>query len=1063
MTPYPMFYRRHGLRRAMQLVAPPISKLDTLDLPRDSILHFIAEDEGDYGPDQDGLVMAAQERLVMVEHMTQLGDTKGPPRPMPVPANTMMREYHRKNRRTRNMTKPELYMRDPRTLAVENYGLLPHLYRYTTNAFSAYYKWWNIAMRMWARVGELHALYQRQQYLVCQLPQFLPTLSMLRRAEAGLSRQLLDKFRDPRALQILEIWKWLGEQREQSALSKAGPGALERMNLIWVEGDRWFVMNLGDLDLWRIPTADEIEAGAKEEGVVGATQLQKRFLRSLMMLLDTRVQPEEVTPTEKTGEPGTAEPQVVKPGTPSIKVPTADGGTKTVKVNRNMDVDALGEVPVEETDANIQLIDDFIEAEMADLDKLYAQFAEIKQEAQGETGEGAIDDPDELAASIFTSGELNASAFNDGSEQTLDEGFIAHADALAESGAISAPEYARLLKVAKVYQTLPNPYGNGTLAEHAVVTPADLQLNHDAKIPDIVSVIDKSMLSSTVADFDAMYVENVLSKDVTGMLLNFQNAGLAVTSYMVERHEDAMGKFEIHKVQFTPVRGKVSTIEFRLPVVEPDGTFRTNGVRYRQRKQRADVPIRKVGPDKVALTSYYSKVFVSRSEKQVSNYPGWITNIIAARGMDVDDPTVNTLMVSNVFDSRDRTPRIYSIMAARFRSFKLLENEFYFDYKSRQEYFGVEAVKAAETNEMTVIGRRGRKLIVVDYNNSLYLVTGESLEPIGTFESLLELSGRGPIERAEIKVFGKLIPVGMFLGYQMGLTRLCEVLGVKPRRVPAGERLHLADDEYALRFEDESWIFQQDGKIATLVLSGFLAFDKSIRNYAAHLFDKKTIYLNILEQGKIGMRYLREMDLMVDLFVDPITKGILEEMKEPTTFVGLVHRATELLETDWAPDETDMAYMRVRGYERMSGAVYSELVQSVRRMRASGNPGIAKMDMAPFAVNQLIHQDPAVKVVEESNPVHNLKEKEELTFSGVGGRGARSMVKRTRVFHPNDTGVISEASKDSADVGVTTFLTADPNLTGLRGLVKPVDPSELSATSLFSTSALLSPAADRDD
>lgn len=596
-----------------------------------------------------------------------------------------------------------------------------------------------------------------------------------------------------------------------------------------------------------------------------------------------------------------------------------------------------------------------------------------------------------------------------------------------------------------------------------MVTAQELSLTHEPQIPAIPGVVDTSMLASTLFEFDSKYVENVLSKDIVSMLLNLQHSGAALTNYSVELHEDAMNQFEVHRVQLTPVRGKASTLEFRVPSVNKDGTFRTNGVRYRLRKQRSDVPIRKVSPSKVALTSYYSKVFISRSEKQINNYPGWLTNEIALRGSNPEDLSVTALMVSNVFDATVRTPRVYSIIAERFRSFHIGDLELFFDYHARQANFGEDIVRQAESSGMIMVGLRNRQPLVMDYNNMVYALKGEELEIAGSMESLLGMPGRGPLERAEIKVFNKLIPVGIFLGYELGLSQLIEVLGVKVRRVPTGERLYLSEDEYALRFSDEALIFPQDNRAATLILSGFQAFEKVIRNYPSHLFDRKDIYLNILENGKIGMRYLREMDQMVDLFVDPITRDILVEMKEPTDFVGLVFRACELLETDWAPDETDMAYMRIRGYERIAGAVYGEMVKSLRVHRARGGVANAKIELAPYAVWQAIHQDPAVKVVEESNPVHNLKEMEEVTYAGAGGRSDRSMVKRTRVFHPTDMGVISEATKDSAAVGITTFLTADPNLTGLRGLTSRYKVGETGATSLLSTSALLGPAMDRDD
>ena len=73
------------------------------------------------------------------------------------------------------------------------------------------------------------------------------------------------------------------------------------------------------------------------------------------------------------------------------------------------------------------------------------------------------------------------------------------------------------------------------------------------------------------------------------------------------------------------------------------------------------------------------------------------------------------------------------------------------------------------------------------------------------------------------------------------------------------------------------------------------------------------------------------------------------------------------------------------------------------------------------------------------------------------------MVKRSRVFHPNDMGVISESTVDSGDVAISTFLTADPNFSSLRGLSRRYIPGVDGATKLISTAALVSPCADRDD
>lgn len=1068
MMLYPIYYRQYGVRRAVQLVAPPLRPITTLRLPRNSVLHYAASDEAQYGIPQDDPILADERRIIMVDHVQQLLSDKGPPRPTRIPPTGMIREYHRKNRQTRKMTSYEAATRNETQLAVVNYSLLPQLYRYTQTFFAGYNKWYNIESTVWQTINERAKLNDRQHFIQLSLPTRLPTISQLLRAERNLNRTMLNLFNEPAALQILELWKWFGESRENSLLNHIEAEALDRVNLIFSESGRWFVMNLGTVNAWRQGSGDP-------RAMINPQQMQRRFLRLLMYLFEVRTAAQmaeqatqdEVVQNDAPTEPAPAsdvpetEPETVaeaKPDPVRIKVENPETGrSKTLKLEPGLDVDDLPEDNAsEETAENIQLIDEAITKDLEALDRL---FNESEQTETDDTAPAEIQTKEKpLVSAIAEEVEYQPA------ERTLASGIMEKVDALADKGLLSGAEYRRFTALSTAYERLPDPYGSGqNLAEASEVRYEDLRIRKDIAIPDQKTVLDKSMLQSSLLDFDRRYIEQFLPKDIMRSVLAMQGAGVAVTGYNVEEVEDALGHYENHSVQLTPVKGRQTTVHFRVPKVNPDGTFRSNGVRYRLRKQRRDLPIRKLSSSKVALTTYYSKTFVTRSEKQVHNYSGWLTNQIAARGMDPDNKDVTNIMLANVYNSYDVVPRIYSTLAQRFRSFRLHDMDFFLDYRGRYKKYGEERVRATEKNSMVVIGNVGKDLMTVDATDTLYRVSGDTVTELGRFESLFGVSGKQPMEMVEVKILNKQIPLGIVLAYSLGLEQLMKILKVRPRRVSAGERLNLGEDEFALRFEDESLIFPRDHRLAAMLLSGFNTYENSIRNYAVHLFDRKDIYLNLLEQNRIGLRYLREVDLMTELFVDPISKTILEQIKEPTDFIGLLIRACELLLTDWAPAETDMAYMRNCGYERVAGAVYSELVRSIRAQRSRGSVANAKIELPPYAVWQLIAQDPAVKLVEESNPVHNVKEKEEVTFSGVGGRSSRSMVQRTRVFHPNDMGVISEATKDSGDVAITTFMTADPNLVDLYGLTSRYEEDKDGPTALLSSSALLAPCADRDD
>lgn len=1069
MPVYAPYFRKFGVLRAVQLAVPKLNKLETLELPKETVLHFMPEDETELGIPQNHTILSNNTRMIMTEHVTVLGDDKGNPRTLPLPAAQMKREYHRQNRRTREMLKPETVMRDVNTIVVENYALLNHLYRYPTNYFRAYYKWWNVQAALWKKVGEISKSYpQRNQFLQCRLPTLLPTLQLLRRGEGEMTRNLLGSFAQPEALFVLEIWKWLGERRSNSVLANCPPERLEKMNLIFIEQDRWIVLNLGLLDQWRKRT-DEEGGNDKHKGILDPIVIQKRFLRLLMTLMEVRTVTDGESQLAPAAAIDTAAVQVPTNGKTDtmeapdtvmvvakaepvrLEIPQEDGSVTKVKLTANLNLDKLPTELVEETPENIQAIDDAISKDLEALEHLMARFEE-------RTVEGEEDSPVDVST-----GEVSAMIKYEPQERSLAGSVMARVDQQADAGLISGAEYRRMTALSTAFQRLPNPFGEGTLEDMLTIPNEDLQLSTESHMPDMITVPDKSMLKSTIGDYDKQYLDKVYRKDLVRSILGMQHAGIAITGLQVEEYQDVLNNYEKYSIQLTPVVGKVSTVYFKLPKINGDGTYTDNGSRYRMRKQRGDVPIRKLSPAKVALTSYYNKVFVSRSEKQVNNYPGWLTNQIALAAMDETNTLITNSMLADVSDTTIRTPRIYSIMASRFRSFHSGDYHFFFDYHARKAEFGEAKVDAVEKDGLLVIGSRNGNLLVVDNTDTIYEAKGLELSTVGSMETILGITGAPPAEMAEIRVFGKQIPVGLFLAYQLGLTELFKLMGVTPRKVPTGTRANMSDDEIALRFEDEMWIFPQDRTSRTLILSGLASYERITRNYSSHLFDRKDIYFNVLEQSRIGVRYLREMDLMTELFVDPITEEILKEMGEPTDFVGLVLRACSLLETDWSPAETDMEYMRIKGYERFAGAVYAELVKAIRTQRARGSAANAKIDMHPDAVWIGVQLDPVKKAVEESNPVHNVREREEVTFSGVGGRSARSMVGRTRVFHPNDMGVISESTKDSADVAITTFTTADPTLLNVRGMTRRFDPTKDGITSVMSSPALLSPGADRDD
>lgn len=646
------------------------------------------------------------------------------------------------------------------------------------------------------------------------------------------------------------------------------------------------------------------------------------------------------------------------------------------------------------------------------------------------------------------------------SETALTKTILDQADKLMAVGRMSTAEYRRIQRLSVKYRTLPAPDGEGTLAEHLNISSEDLSVTA-AVIPDISSVTDKSMLKSTLIDFNRTYISKVLSKDISNMAVAVQHAGIAVTGFSKEEHTDIAGSTVVYTLKLQPVDGVASTVKFTLPKVAENGVYRVNNVKYRMAAQPSSLPITKIKPNRVALTSYYGKSFVTRSERTVDDYSAWIVKRIIASTVE-SNSSYTKVRYGAFNDPLNSVPLTYSGISSRLAGFTHNSIAWNFDYSVRESLYGVDTLKRLERNDLVVCGQRGKTYYLMDLTDTVYTFDTK-LTAIGPLETILGLTGRVPVDHANIGVFGKELPVGMVLGYYYGLDKLLKMLRVKTRVVAKGTRVVLQDDEFGIVFKDETLIIPRTDKTAAMVLSGFNSYAKQIKEVPMHAFNKPDVYNAVLTRPNLrATRFLKEIDLMFTMFIDHITLELLQEMKEPTELGRLMIRACELLTTSDHPDEVDPEFLRYRGYERMAGMVYTELVASIRKYRSKPSGSGAKIDMNPYAVAMAIQKDASVALVEESNPIHNLKEQELVTHSGAGGRSSRAMNRSARMYHRNNIGTISEATVDSSKVAVNVSFSANPKLTSLRGQTSRFDSKEDSLTNVLSTSAVLSPFADRD-
>jgi hypothetical protein len=1115
------FYRRFGVKAVGNLGMPRLFDLENWAAPKNAIYHYIPQSPADFGPDINFFPVRLSNKkpyLLSVDSFGDLNSLEGSVRRIgSVNLVNLIRTYLRKHPEFRRVDNWDRALGDRKVPIMFNYGLAPLQYKYPPLPLTRLYRFKNMMRAVYGNIAKIVGESDRNHFLIVRLPDKIPLRMHLNRAiesmsfaeifaplthnlqdtlqdwrqdreekefdtygelfraahpelyadddlglesfdetpldtdmelhfnvgdaiamESGvsveeMSRMTLGLFENDTQLLIADMWKWLSENRADSLMGLIPEEHLDKVNLVFTESGKFSVLNLGRMNSFR----EDKEKGQQGQNF-GALSKNFSVYLSSMTALRSVADPAKVLesiPENPEDEP-VALAVVGDSGEHLVQAEVATDNTTGAAptVNPQQVVGAAGQ--------NGKM---------------------TVKSVLGKTNE-PVKEPHSVSIPVEVEDDIQTPVAVNNTDPLV-AGIDAQTQELLSQGVMSVAERRRFLKMAERYKEIPAPFSDGkskTLAEFMEIPREKVWDFKPRDIPDNEHVPDKSMLKSTLIDYDPVYIKEVFHKDTARMCLNFQKAGFAVTQYDVERNTDALNDLHSYTLKFNPTSGIATPIKFQLPVIQESGKYMVGGVKYYMRKLRTDKPIRKIADNQVSLSTYYpNKLMVMRSEKKVDNYGTWLTDGMRANILS-ESATLEKVVYGKSYAPQQPVPRTYSAIAKEFVEFETKGYHFFFDYPN----IGKNFEGWVRSSEYVPVAKalKGVGMLYMNHYGDLFQAAGTEMKPLGSFAAFVGMDpAKAPTEIATVTVLGEEVPLAAVICYLVGMKGLINMVGGPDRRRVKGSKRDTTDNEFEVVFEDEIWVLPKNGTLRSLLWGSLNAWRRGIRTMPVSDFDSRDSFFPLFNEYGLNARHLREIDLLDKLFIDPISADVLREMKEPDEFVPLLVKAAQYLVTDEYPDDQSADYALYKGYERMNGAVYRSICKSVRQYASHPNRGKAAVDVNPFDVLMSIQQDPSVSLVEESNPIHNLKEKENVTYSGVGGRSKRSMVRRTRAFHKTDVGTRSEATVDSGDVGINFYLTANPNLTSLRGTTQGLDAAETGPGRLLSTAALVSPFSTYDD
>lgn len=583
MIEYSIFYRRFGIRKINQLTNPPLMSVNKFFLPFNSVVHYMPDDDNSPGMMQDDIFVQNNKNFVLVQHVDELKSKIGDPISTNIPLTRFITPYHMRFKHSKRIKTLESTLKQDRQILCLNYAYLPKLFRYLSTSRWDFKlnEWKNRQITLWQNVAEVAEKTNRNQFIEMRIPGELPSVPTLQLAEKQLTQgRYHDHFEDPDRLFLLEVWKWLGDDRVNSILNVVKPEHFKKVNFVWFVHGRWTVLNLGLLNDWRKVKGEELKPEA-----VDTLTLQKRFLRLIMAIeevksvnIDVEDDVVDEAPVEEDEKPveQIQAPQVLH-GHVVEHIDKAKLNTNTVT-----DFEASAKNKLKVPDVKVK-----VKQKLPDINTEEAEEAPVKEKSDKE-----IDEDLKALEAIENTKVKHVLDYKPyvPSVNSYENGVMEETARMAKTGMMSGAEFRRMNRLASKFHEIPNPYtGKGKLSDLTIIPKQDTAIAETTPLAQHVpGVLDESMLSSSLEQFDRKYIEKVLPKDIVSMVMQIQKAGIAVQDYKVEKHEDINDHYELHSIKIVPTVGTAATLKIRLPVVSADGVFKANGVQYIMRKQRGD-------------------------------------------------------------------------------------------------------------------------------------------------------------------------------------------------------------------------------------------------------------------------------------------------------------------------------------------------------------------------------------------------------------------------------------------------------------------------------------------
>ena len=147
---------------------------------------------------------------------------------------------------------------------------------------------------------------------------------------------------------------------------------------------------------------------------------------------------------------------------------------------------------------------------------------------------------------------------------------------------------------------------------------------------------------------------------------------------------------------------------------------------------------------------------------------------------------------------------------------------------------------------------------------------------------------------SRVEINNKSIPIIILLAYELGLLNVLERYGIKYEFTETNKRISVTDDLNKIKFQDGYLVYDSSLMRNDILLSGLLVLDTE--NIAFSDLNSQEPYIDWFYDKFNSRNVGKGIHNTLTLLIDPITKEILHDLKQPENVYDVLLYANTLLE-----------------------------------------------------------------------------------------------------------------------------------------------------------------------